>query len=78
MLCRLNEVKASFIVCDISCKRIVQHLSVNLEKACVTVFKMYHVTKKIQVWMKLKMNIVYHMHLVKHIFLFWLLARWEG
>ena len=26
-------------------KRLVQHLSVNLEKACVTVFNMYHVAK---------------------------------
>ena len=27
------------------CKWLVQHLSVNLEKACVTVFNMYHITK---------------------------------
>ena len=77
MLCRLNEVKASFTVCllqfmyDIlfkKCKWLVQHLSVNLEKACVTVLNMYHVTK-IQVWMKLKENILYHMHYIKPILL---------
>ena len=54
MLCRLNEVKASFTGCLLQfmwyfiqrkCKRLGQHLSVNLEKACVTVFNMYHVTK---------------------------------
>ena len=59
------------------CKRLVQHLSVNLEKACVTVFSMYHVPK-IQVWMELKMSILYHMHQIKPILLFWFLARWEG
>ena len=50
----LNEVKASFTVCllqfmyDIlfkKCKWLVQHLSVHLEKACVTVLNMYHITK---------------------------------
>ena len=52
MVCCLNEVKASFTVYLLfyskkskSSKRLVQHLSVNLEKACVTVFNMYHVTK---------------------------------
>ena len=28
--------------------------------------------------MKLKMNILYHMHHIKPILLFWFLARWEG
>ena len=51
MVCRLNEVKDSFTVYLLfyskKSKRLVQHLSVNLEKACVTVFNMYmyHVTK---------------------------------
>ena len=49
MVCRLNEVKASFTVYLLfyskKSKRLMQHLSVNLEKACVTVFNMYHVTK---------------------------------
>ena len=50
MLCHLKEVKASFTVCllqfmyDILFKENVL-LSVNLEKACVTVLNMYHVTK---------------------------------
>ena len=33
---------------------------------------------KIQVWMKLKENILYHMHHVKPILLVWFLALWEG
>ena len=33
---------------------------------------------KIQVWIKLKENILYHMHHVKPILLVWLLALWEG
>ena len=49
-------------------------LSVNLEKACVTVFKTWTMLPKIQVWMKLKENILYHMHHVKPILLVWLLA----
>ena len=52
MLCHLKEVKASFTVCLLhvyvyfiqrKCKRLL--LSVNLEKACVTLLNMYHVTK---------------------------------
>ena len=49
MVCHLNEVKDSFTVYLLfyskKSKRLVQHLSVNLEKTCVTVFNMYHVTK---------------------------------
>ena len=49
MVCLLNEVKDSFTVYlffySKKSKRLVQHLSVNLETACVTVFNMYHVTK---------------------------------
>ena len=33
--------------------------------------------QKIQVWMKLTMNILHHMHHIEPILLFWLLARWE-
>ena len=58
--------------------RLVQHLSVNLEKACVTVFSMYHVIKNTGLD-EIKMNNLYHMHNIKPaIFLFWLLVRWEG
>ena len=54
MLCHLKEVKATFTVCllqfmyDILFKENVSDyilLSVNLEKACVTVLNMYHGTK---------------------------------
>ena len=31
--------------------------------------------QKIQVWMTLKMNILYHMHHIKPILLFWFLAQ---
>ena len=81
MVCRLNEVKASFTVYLLfysktskSSKRLVQHLSVNLEKACVTVFNMYHVTKNTG------LDEIKDEYSISHasILLFWFLAQWEG